>query len=142
MRKLGAVCVLHRKIKAMAGEQPENHSLRRLSSTDPSAFLRPEGRKPYLLAFPLQMTFRVRVYLLDIGKSCLHLCLALLPFFIEVYILWWLTDPRIPGCLWYFEVVQASYAVFLKSIAIKNKRAFLERHPGRGILRLVIGSGR
>ena len=67
----------------MAGEQPENHSLRRLSSTDPSAFLRPEGRKPYLFAFPLQMTFRVRVYLLDIGKSCLHLCLALLPFFIE-----------------------------------------------------------
>ena len=80
--KFGAVCVLQRKIKAIAGEHPENHALRLFSNAEPSAFLRPEGRKPYLLAFPLQMTLRVRVYLFDIGKSCLHLCLALLPFYI------------------------------------------------------------
>ena len=80
--KFGAVCVLQRKINAIAGEHPENHALRLFSSAEPSAFLRPEGRKPYRLAFPLQMTLRVRVYLFDIGKSCLHLCLALLPLYI------------------------------------------------------------
>ena len=80
--KFGAVWVLQRKIKAMAGEQPENHALRLLNNAEPSAFLRPEGRKPYFLAFALQMTLRVRVYLFNIGKSCLHLCLALLPLYI------------------------------------------------------------
>ena len=72
--------MLQRKIKAIAGEQPENHGLRLFSKAEPSAFLRPEGRKPYLLALPLQMTLRVRVNLFAIGKSCLHLCLALQPF--------------------------------------------------------------
>lgn len=80
--KFGAVCVLQRKIKAIAGEHPENHALRLFSSAEPNAFLRPEGRRPYLLAFPLQMTLRLWVYLFSIGKSCLHLCLAWLPFYI------------------------------------------------------------
>ena len=78
--KFGAVWVLQRKIKAIAGEHPENHALRLFNNAEPSAFLRPEGRKPYLLAFPLQMTLRVTVILFDMGKPCLHLCLALQPF--------------------------------------------------------------
>ena len=79
--------MLQRKINAIAGEHPENHALRLFSSAEPSAFLRPEGRKPYRLAFPLQMTLRLRVYLFNIGKSCLHLCLALLPLDINVAIM-------------------------------------------------------
>ena len=79
--------MLQRKINAIAGEHPENHALRLFSSAEPSAFLRPERRKPYRLAFPLQMTLRLRVYLFNIGKSCLHLCLALLPLDINVAIM-------------------------------------------------------
>ena len=44
--KFGFVSVLQRKIKAIAGEQPLNHALRLFSNAEPSAFLRPEGRRP------------------------------------------------------------------------------------------------
>ena len=46
---------------AIAEAQPENNMDRRGVMSKPSAFLRPDGRNPYLRALPLQMTFGTKV---------------------------------------------------------------------------------
>ena len=76
--KFGPVCVLCLKNKAKGGAQPENQSFWRRDNTELKAFRRPEGRKPYLLAFPLQITVAFFTSRLDIGKLPLHLVLSFL----------------------------------------------------------------
>ena len=74
--KLGAVWVLQRNTRAIAGEQPDLHLQILLVRIVPKALRRPEGRRPNLRALPLQTTLAWLTIRFFIGKSCLHLCLA------------------------------------------------------------------
>ena len=69
------MCVLQRKVIAIPAEHPDNHTHRRRPKIDASALRRPDGRTPYLRAFPRQMTFGTRIsFPLEI-----HLCICVAP---------------------------------------------------------------
>ena len=70
----GAVCVLQRNMSAMLGAQPENHIQRRRVKIEAKAFRRPDGRKPYFLAFPRQITLGINVSFFFNGNLPLHWC--------------------------------------------------------------------
>ena len=76
---------MQRKTRAMAGEHPERHLHTRLVRMFPNALRRPEGRSPNLRAFPLHITLASLTNLFVIGKSCLHLFLASIPYFISFF---------------------------------------------------------
>ena len=69
----------------MAGEHPERHLHTRLVRMLPNALRRPEGRSPNLRAFPLHITLATLTNLFFIGKSCLHLPLASVSYFIQLF---------------------------------------------------------
>jgi len=124
--KLGAVWVLQRKTKAMAGEHPEAHLHSRLVRMLPNALRRPEGRRPNLRAFPLHMTLALLTNLFFIGKSCLHLCLASRPYFICVLmcsVSYWFFFTPVQLFLYKRESLNQQAKYTIKNTDKKPKRA-------------------
>ena len=75
--------MLQRNTKAIAGEQPDAHLQFLSVKMLPKALRLPDGRSPNRRALPLQTTVGTFTRRFVIGKPCLHLCLALLAFFIR-----------------------------------------------------------
>ena len=71
----------------------------------PKALRLPDGRSPNRRALPLQTTVGTLTRRFVIGNPCLHLCLALLPYFIRfsfyylhTFIVYWIRDNQIIQC--------------------------------------------
>ena len=75
--------MLQRNTKAIAGEQPDVHLQFLSVKMVPKALRLPDGRSPNRRALPLQTTVGTLTRRFVIGNPCLHLCLALLPYFIR-----------------------------------------------------------